>query len=68
MVVATFSVDSVPRTMARPFILTGYRGCGVSVGAAALSVFRVHNESLNIGSHLFGLLWAARQWQCSSND
>ena len=51
--------DELPRwvreVQASPYILTGYRPVGMySVKDCFLSIFRLHNETINIWSHLIG--------------
>lgn len=42
----------VPPLFRERFILTGYRPTGMSWRCYALSLFQIHNETLNVWSHL----------------
>jgi len=48
--------DETPRFLHREFILSGYR-VYFSFFLCFKSLFRLHNETLNIWTHLFGLLY-----------
>ena len=52
------SVDSVEQWGQAPYILRGYR-VGLSVKETFLSMFVLHNETLNVWTHLIGCLYFA---------
>ena len=52
------SVDSVEKWGQAPYILRGYR-VGLSIKETFLSMFVLHNETLNVWTHLIGCLYFA---------
>lgn len=51
----TLHVSKVPKALREPAIFTGYRPVNRSWLYYLLSLFRVHNETLNVWSHLAGI-------------
>lgn len=46
----------VPTLFREPFVLSGYRPVGLSWRCYALSLFQIHNETLNVWSHLLAAI------------
>ena len=49
--------EAAPQHIRAPYILYYYRPKSVSWRSGALTLFRLHNETLNIWSHLLGAVW-----------
>ena len=53
----TYKIDEVaPYLQSNPFIRTGYRGGNMGFLACAKSALAVHNETINIWTHLLGFV------------
>ncbi|XP_061174124.1 membrane progestin receptor beta-like [Saccostrea echinata] len=52
----TLHVSKVPKVLREPAIFTGYRPVNRSWRYYFFSLFRVHNETFNVWSHLVGIL------------
>lgn len=49
--------SDVPYSLREPGVLSGYRKIGQKWNFYLVSIFRMHNESLNIWTHIFAFVW-----------
>lgn len=53
----TMNYSMVPHFLREPGVLTGYRKTGQGWSFYLKSIFKIHNESLNIWTHIIAICW-----------